>query len=94
VKERSEPEYKSLYAALPIAGVNGTLFDRMRSGPAHHRCRAKTGTLNGVSALSGYCRSHGGHLIAFSILMNGVSDIYRAHYLQDKMAQAMAAYAG
>jgi D-alanyl-D-alanine carboxypeptidase/D-alanyl-D-alanine-endopeptidase (penicillin-binding protein 4) len=94
VRERSGDEYRAFYAALPIAGVNGTLYDRMRSGPAHHRCRAKTGTLIGVSALSGYCRSRGGHQIAFSILMNGVTNIYRAHYLQDKMAQAIAAYAG
>ena len=94
VNERSQDEYRAFYAALPIAGVNGTLYDRMRSGPAHHRCRAKTGTLIGVSTLSGYCRSHGGHQIAFSILMNGVTNVYRAHYLQDKMAQAIASYAG
>ena len=94
VKERSQPEYRALYGALPIAGVNGTLFDRMRSGRAHKHCRAKTGTLNGVSALSGYCSSRGGHTLVFSILMNGVSDLYRAHSLQDRMAQSIAGYSG
>jgi D-alanyl-D-alanine carboxypeptidase/D-alanyl-D-alanine-endopeptidase (penicillin-binding protein 4) len=92
--EQSEPEFDALFSALPIAGVNGTLFDRMRSGPAHHRCHAKTGTLNGVSALSGYCRSRGGHTLIFSILMNGQSSIDHAHAVQDRMAQSIANYAG
>jgi D-alanyl-D-alanine carboxypeptidase/D-alanyl-D-alanine-endopeptidase (penicillin-binding protein 4) len=94
IKERSQPESKALYGALAIAGVNGTLASRMRSGPAHKHCRAKTGTLNGVSALSGYCSSRGGHTIVFSILMNGVSSNSRAHSLQDRMAQAIAGYSG
>ena len=94
MKERSQTEYRALYNALPIAGVNGTLVARMRSGPAHKRCRAKTGTLNGVSALSGFCSSRRGHTIVFSILMNGVSSLYRAHSLQDQMAQSLAGYSG
>jgi D-alanyl-D-alanine carboxypeptidase/D-alanyl-D-alanine-endopeptidase (penicillin-binding protein 4) len=93
-KVRKRREGDALYSALPIAGVNGTLYDRMRSGRAHRHCRAKTGTLIGVSTLSGYCRSRGGHTLAFSILMNGVSDIYRAHALQDRMAQSIASYSG
>src|SRR5262249_7191925 len=44
-------------SSLPIAGVNGTLSDRMKSGPAHGNARAKTGTLDDASALSGYVRS-------------------------------------
>ena len=43
--------------SLPIAGQDGTLFDRMRRGPAQLRCRGKTGTLSNVSALSGYCEA-------------------------------------
>ena len=91
---RKRPEGSALYHALPTAGVDGTLFDRMQSAPAHRRCHAKTGTLNGVSALSGYCKSLGGHTLAFSILMNGVSSLGRAHDLQDDMAQAIAGYRG
>jgi serine-type D-Ala-D-Ala carboxypeptidase/endopeptidase (penicillin-binding protein 4) len=92
--ERDTPEFDALYSALPIAGVNGTLFDRMRSGPAHHHCRAKTGTLSGVSALSGYCESRGGSTLIFSILMNGQGSDSYAHSIQDKMAQSMAKYKG
>jgi D-alanyl-D-alanine carboxypeptidase/D-alanyl-D-alanine-endopeptidase (penicillin-binding protein 4) len=93
-RERTEPEFGALYSALPIAGVSGTLADRMRSGDAHGNCRAKTGTLHDVSSLSGYCKSRSGHTLVFSILMNGVSSISHAHELQDKMAESMASYDG
>jgi D-alanyl-D-alanine carboxypeptidase/D-alanyl-D-alanine-endopeptidase (penicillin-binding protein 4) len=94
VKERTEPEANALFGALPIAGVDGTLAQRMTSGPAYRHCRAKTGTLRGVSALSGYCRTRGGHTLFFSILMNGQGSDSYAHSLQDRMAQAIAGYAG
>src|SRR5437764_527342 len=84
----------SYAAARPIAGVDGTLAHRMTSGYAHHNCRAKTGTLNGVSALSGYCRSRSNHILFFSILMNGQSSDSYAHSIQDDMAQHMAGYKG
>lgn len=89
--ERARPEFPALYASLPIAGVDGTIYDRMRHGPAHRRCRAKTGSLTGVSALSGFCTTRSGKTIAFSFLMNGISTTY-ARRLQDRMAQSIAAY--
>ena len=76
--------------SLAVAGRTGTLFDRMRGTAAEGRCRGKTGTLTGVSALSGYCFV-GGRVLAFSILMNGV-DITRAHAAQDRMAALIARY--
>ena len=87
--ERSRPEYDAFYASLPIAGVDGTLHDRMERGPARRRCRGKTGSLIGVSALSGYCTTTGGREVVFSFLMNGISVSY-ARRLQDRMAQALA----
>ena len=89
VAERSRPEFQALYDSLPIAGVDGTIRKRMRTGPAKRRCRAKTGSLVGVSALSGYCTTVGGRQLAFSFLMNGVSTTY-ARRLQDRMTQAIA----
>ena len=80
--ERTQPEYQALYDSLPIAGVDGTIHDRMRKGPAHRRCHAKTGSLIGVSALSGYCTTVSGREVAFSFLMNGISTYY-ARRLQD-----------
>jgi serine-type D-Ala-D-Ala carboxypeptidase/endopeptidase (penicillin-binding protein 4) len=53
---------------------------------------AKTGTLDGVSSLSGYATTQSGQRFAFSILMNGryLSD-WQAHAAQDKIAALVAA---
>jgi len=53
--------------ALPIAGETGTLHYRMRSGPAHGVVRAKTGTTDNSSALSGFVGSR----YVFSVVENG-----------------------
>jgi D-alanyl-D-alanine carboxypeptidase/D-alanyl-D-alanine-endopeptidase (penicillin-binding protein 4) len=83
--------YDPFMESLPVAGQDGTLFDRMRSGPAHYRCRGKTGTLSNVSALSGYCETRSGGQYVYSILMNGVYPT-SARRLQDRMLQAIAKY--
>lgn len=54
-------------ASLPIAGMTGTLAWRMRSGPAYGFVRAKTGTTNKASALSGFV----GDRYVFSVIENG-----------------------
>lgn len=76
--------------SLPVAGREGTLGGRMRGTAAEGRCRGKTGTLSGVSALSGYC-TIGGKRVVYSILMNGV-DVNRARSAQDRMVAAIARY--
>jgi D-alanyl-D-alanine carboxypeptidase/D-alanyl-D-alanine-endopeptidase (penicillin-binding protein 4) len=78
-----------LLQALAIAGVNGTLRDRPAGAG---RVLAKTGTLDGVSSLSGYATTKSGQRFAFSILMNGryLSD-WKAHEAQDKIAALVAA---
>jgi D-alanyl-D-alanine carboxypeptidase/D-alanyl-D-alanine-endopeptidase (penicillin-binding protein 4) len=86
-------DFDAFYGSLSRAGRDGTLTHRLGSGPAHGHCRGKTGTLSGVSALSGYCRARSDDLYAFSILMNGVS-VSAAHHLQDAMAQAIAGVRG
>jgi D-alanyl-D-alanine carboxypeptidase/D-alanyl-D-alanine-endopeptidase (penicillin-binding protein 4) len=85
-----EELFDSWYTSLAVAGRDGTLKSRMRSGAARGRCRGKTGTLSNVSALSGYCTGRSGDLYAFSILMNGVYT-GSAKVLQDRMAQAIVA---
>jgi serine-type D-Ala-D-Ala carboxypeptidase/endopeptidase (penicillin-binding protein 4) len=84
-------DFDSFYSSLSIAGQDGTLFDRMRRGPARFNCRGKTGTLSNVSALSGYCEARSGDDYAYSILMNGVYPT-GARRLQDRMLQAIAKY--
>ena len=80
----------ALIDSLPTAGVDGTLDDRMRGSAAQGNCHAKTGTLTGVSALSGYCFNESGRKFVFSILMNGVSNLDAAHIGQDRIVAAIA----
>jgi D-alanyl-D-alanine carboxypeptidase/D-alanyl-D-alanine-endopeptidase (penicillin-binding protein 4) len=88
---RARDDFDPFVHSLPIAGRDGTLFDRMRRGPARSRCVGKTGTLSNVSALSGYCEAVSGNDYAYSILMNGVYPT-GARRLQDQMLQAIAKY--
>jgi serine-type D-Ala-D-Ala carboxypeptidase/endopeptidase (penicillin-binding protein 4) len=77
----------TLLAALPVAGVNGTLEDRLRKPPARGNVLAKTGTTNDASALSGYVRNR----IAFTVLQNGHPLSYWwARRAQDRFAQVLA----
>jgi serine-type D-Ala-D-Ala carboxypeptidase/endopeptidase (penicillin-binding protein 4) len=78
--------------SLAVAGRSGTLARRMRHTAAQGNCYAKTGTLNGVSALSGYC-FRGEDPVVFSVLMTRV-DIGRAHRVQDRMTALIARYSG
>ena len=87
---RGRNEYRAMFDSLPIAGRDGTLRDRMRRGAARGRCRGKTGTIAGVSALSGYCRARSGANYVFSFLMNGVN-VFGARQIQDRMAHLIAA---
>jgi D-alanyl-D-alanine carboxypeptidase/D-alanyl-D-alanine-endopeptidase (penicillin-binding protein 4) len=90
---QGEDTFTVFKAGLPIAGKDGTLKSRMRHGPARGNCRAKTGTVTGVSTLSGYCSARSGDTIVFSILMNGIG-VAGAHTLQDRMVEAIAGYNG
>jgi serine-type D-Ala-D-Ala carboxypeptidase/endopeptidase (penicillin-binding protein 4) len=79
---------ETLIAALPVAGRSGTLDSRMRGTAAAGHVRAKTGTLNEASALSGYVRRR----YAFSVIQNGSPlSIYWARRAQDRFATVLAA---
>lgn len=78
-------------ASLPQPGVSGTLAERMKGTVAVTRCRAKTGTLHDVSALSGYCKVPGGHLLAFSFLSNRI-DPLRVKSIENQMVPMIASY--
>jgi len=87
---KDDSEKAAFFDSLAVAGKTGTLKNRMRNTAAEGRCSAKTGTIDGVSALSGYCKAGAG-TVAFSILMNNVS-ISEAQRAQDAMAAAIARY--
>jgi serine-type D-Ala-D-Ala carboxypeptidase/endopeptidase (penicillin-binding protein 4) len=77
---------------LALTGHEGTVATRTHGTAAYGRCRTKTGTITGVSNLSGYCFNKSGHVMAFSILMNGVRDLGLAHLDQDRIAALVASY--
>jgi D-alanyl-D-alanine carboxypeptidase/D-alanyl-D-alanine-endopeptidase (penicillin-binding protein 4) len=57
--------------SLPIAGVDGTLANRMKGTPAENNVRAKTGTMSNIRTLAGYVQTRDGEALAFAILANG-----------------------
>ncbi len=67
---RTGPNFQVWYAALPIAGVDGTIGARMKGTPAENNVHAKTGTLDKVRSLSGYVTSADGRMLEFSFLCN------------------------
>jgi serine-type D-Ala-D-Ala carboxypeptidase/endopeptidase (penicillin-binding protein 4) len=77
---------------LALSGKEGTTAGRMKGTPAYGRCRLKTGTLTGVSNLSGYCFNTDGKVMVFSTLMGSVANTETAHYYQDKIAGMVASY--
>ncbi|MGZ8706983.1 MAG: D-alanyl-D-alanine carboxypeptidase/D-alanyl-D-alanine endopeptidase [Gaiellaceae bacterium] len=77
----------ALLAALPVAGVNGTLQHRLRKPPARGRVLAKTGTTDNASSLSGYVSDR----YAFAVVQNGHPLSYWwARRAQDRFAQVLA----
>ena len=93
VAERLSP----VLTGLPVAGFTGTLDDRYRRGgalPAAGVVRAKTGTLDGVSALAGLVRTADGRLLAFDLTAQGVpfgAATLRAEAALDRLAAGLAA---
>lgn len=61
---------KAYYDGLPIAGVDGTIRNRMKGTPAAGNMHAKTGTLRWAISLSGYVTSAAGEHLVFSIMLN------------------------
>jgi D-alanyl-D-alanine carboxypeptidase/D-alanyl-D-alanine-endopeptidase (penicillin-binding protein 4) len=60
----------TIAAGLAVPGESGTLDDRFLSEPLRSRLRAKTGTLNSVTGLSGWLATVPGAELAFTMLMN------------------------
>jgi len=63
-------EAEAYLNALPVAGVDGTLRNRMLDTAAAGNLRAKTGTLRWAHALSGYVTSAAGERLAFCLMLN------------------------
>jgi D-alanyl-D-alanine carboxypeptidase/D-alanyl-D-alanine-endopeptidase (penicillin-binding protein 4) len=85
----TDPEVKPAFvAALPVAGINGTLEDRLGRPPTRGRVLAKTGTTSDASALSGYVSTR----YVFTVLQNGHPLSYWwARRAQDRFVRVLAA---
>jgi len=87
-----QPElYEILYNSFPVAGIDGTLENRMRKTAAVNNIHAKTGTLTGVSCISGYLTNRKNNTIAFSIMLqNYVGSSSKAKEFQDQICRILA----
>jgi D-alanyl-D-alanine carboxypeptidase/D-alanyl-D-alanine-endopeptidase (penicillin-binding protein 4) len=85
------PSGHVLDAALPLVGVNGTTRHIGVGTPAQGRCVAKTGTLDNVTNLAGYCRALNHHELAFALFLDG-PDNRRGIALLSKLVAAMVRY--
>jgi D-alanyl-D-alanine carboxypeptidase/D-alanyl-D-alanine-endopeptidase (penicillin-binding protein 4) len=83
--------YPGLLIALPVAGVDGTLANRLNSPVTRGHLRAKTGTMSGVSGLAGYMDTADGKSLVVVIMTNGfVGSANRSRQLQDALIEMLA----
>jgi len=80
--------------ALPIAGVDGTLRNRMKGTPAAGNVRAKTGTLRWASSLSGYVTTAAGERLVFSMMVNRYQGGRSVRGDLDALAVLLAGFTG
>ena len=69
---QKQPWFGDFFASLPVAGVDGTLEDRMKNSIAVGRLRAKTGSVEHVRTRSGYAELPSGRRIVFSFMSNNM----------------------
>ena len=85
------PTGRILAASLPVVGVSGTVQGIAAHTAAQGRCIAKTGTLNYVTNLAGYCTAQNHHVLAFALMVDGPGN-WTAIQLFDQMVPAIAKY--
>lgn len=78
-----------LLPSLPVGGVDGTLKKRFHGTKAYNNIFAKTGTVTGVSSLSGYANGGNGHVISFCIINQGVERGSIGRNFQDQVCIAL-----
>ncbi len=86
-----QPCFPFFYNALSVAGVDGTLAERMKGTRSENNVRAKTGSLANVSAISGYVKTMDGEMLAFSIITNNfLGSKNAAEYIQDRALKRLS----
>lgn len=95
VAARDEPWFDTWYDALPVAGnpdrfTGGTLRNRMRNTPAANNLHGKTGSLTGVTALSGYVTNADGRELVFAMISNNYLNSPRS--IEDALGVTLASW--
>jgi D-alanyl-D-alanine carboxypeptidase/D-alanyl-D-alanine-endopeptidase (penicillin-binding protein 4) len=90
---RAQPWWSTFVEGLPLAGRSGTLSARLRGTAAEGNVRAKTGTIIGGTALSGYGTTASGRAFVFSVVVNGPNAEAGAGAI-DGLVAALARYSG
>jgi serine-type D-Ala-D-Ala carboxypeptidase/endopeptidase (penicillin-binding protein 4) len=85
------PIGRVLNASLPVIGVNGTVQRIAPHTVAQGRCVAKTGTLDYVTNLAGYCTTRENHTLAFALMIDGPGN-WTALQLFNRIVPAIARY--
>ncbi len=85
------PAGDGLWDSLPTVGKVGTVQTIAVKTAADGHCVAKTGTLDNVTNLAGYCHVVGGHILAFALMIDGPSN-WQALVLIGQMVAAIARY--
>jgi len=85
------PTGNLLHASLPVVGEQGTVQDMGVHTPAQGNCVAKTGTLNDVTNLAGYCTARGGQTLTFAVMIDGPPN-YLAIPMLSRAVAAIARY--
>jgi D-alanyl-D-alanine carboxypeptidase/D-alanyl-D-alanine-endopeptidase (penicillin-binding protein 4) len=81
-------------SSLAVAGVSGTMQHEMLGTRAVNNCRGKTGTLNDVANLVGYCTARNGDTLAFAFMLNAIASSDYGHLMEARMGAALANYDG
>jgi serine-type D-Ala-D-Ala carboxypeptidase/endopeptidase (penicillin-binding protein 4) len=91
---RRDTVFQVFYGALPVAGIDGTLANRMKGTYAEANARAKTGFIAQARSLSGYVTSADGRLLIYSLLCNNWTIPVRAvERVQDTIVAKLAGMA-
>jgi propionyl-CoA:succinyl-CoA transferase len=84
--------FRKLYKALPVAGIDGTLKNRMKQGAAFKNVHAKTGSYTAINTLAGYLKMANGHHVAFAIMNQNILSAAKARNFQNKVCEILANY--
>ena len=88
---RHKKTFPVFYESLPVGGVDGTLKSRFRGSRAEGNVHAKTGSLSGVSTLTGYVGSADHQMVAFCIMCDHYpGNINELRKLQDWIVDLLA----